>query len=483
MFIPVGLDEARLARWPVVSTAILVACAGALALQASSPADEEADARWEELVSYWSRHPELAAPEGFEARTHVAPGRLLEIVGRSGRAASPARVEAADPARLAELTDALGEALAARPEQRWGLVPSRGLAQPGWLTAIFLHGDLFHLLGNMLIFILVVGPFLEDAWGRPFFLGLFMLGGVVAGAAQALPHLSSSVPIIGASGAISACLGAFALRFAHRRVRIFYWFFLFLRGTFFVPAWAYALFGFAVDLWSLSATGGTGGVAYGAHVGGFLFGVAAAMTVRASGLEEKLAPEGAGRWGSSLSASRASDALAGGDLVAARQQLEKALASNPADDASLLALARLEAGRFERARVTALVERLVTLRVQARDLAGAAAVVRELGGMVEARLLRPATAFRAAELVAAADPALADQLDEAATAAGGTIAVKALLRQATRAGRRDLARVHDLLERAVATPGAPPELSERARRMLADLPPPPPPGFGAIELD
>ena len=481
MLIPIGLDETRLARWPVVSTAILVACAAVLALQASSRADDEVEARWEELVTYWSQHPELAAPEGFEARAQVAPDRLRRLLERSGHAASSAGVETGDPARLAELTDALGDALGARPEQRWGLVPSRGLAQPGWLTALFLHGDLFHLLGNMLIFILVVGPFLEDAWGRPFFLGLYLLGGVVAGAAQALPHLASSAPIIGASGAISACLGAFALRFAHRRVRVFYWFFLFVRGNFFVPAWAYTFFVFALDLWSLSATGGTGGVAYGAHVGGFLFGVAAAMTVRASGLEEKLAPEGASRWGSSLSASRASDALAGGDLVAARQQLEKALASNPADEASLLALARLEAGRFERVRVTELVERLVTLRVQARDLAGAAAVVRELGGMVEALLLRPATAFRAAELVASADAALADQLDEAATAAGGTIAVKALLRMAMRTGRRDLSRVRDLLERAVAIPGAPPELSERARRMLTDLPPPP--NGGALELD
>jgi hypothetical protein len=159
------------------------------------------------------------------------------------------------------------------------------------------------------------------------------------------------------------------------------------------------------------------------------------------------------------------------------------VAANPGDDASLLALARLEAGRLDRARATELVERLITLRVQARDLAGAAAVVRELGPAIEPRLLRPATAFRAAELVAATDPALADPLDEAATAAGGTIAVKALLRLAVRTGRRDLPRVRALLERAVTTEGAPPELVGRARQLLADLPPPPPPDGGAIDLD
>jgi hypothetical protein len=332
-----------------------------------------------------------------------------------------------------------------------------------------MHGSLGHLLGNMLVFALLVGPFLEDAWGRPFFLAFYLVGGVVSGAAQALPMGDSPIHVLGASGAISACLGAFALRFAHRRVRMFYWLFLFVRGTFLVPAWAYAFFGLAMDLLGLKLAGTDGGVAYAAHVGGFVFGLAVAMVVRSTGLDDRLAPEGVGRWGRTLSASRAEDALAAGRTSDAREHLEAALDKDPSDEASMLALGRIHTGAFERERATPLIERLVAARLARNDAAGARSILAELEAGLDPELLRPASAYRAATLVA--DPLLADRLDAVAARGGGALASKALLRSAERARASDPDRARALAEAARDDDGAPPELRERAEALVRDCTP------------
>ena len=492
MLIPVGLDEGRLSRTPWVSIAIVVVNVAVFAAMSLAPHDSEAEQRLDEVVEYWRHHPYLELPAELDRRLHLSRERLAAAT----RTAVPARAPAG-AAREQEELDRLGaelvSALDADPERRWALVPERGLAQPGWLTSLFVHGSLGHLLGNMLIFALVVGPFLEDAWGWPFFLGLYLLGGVAAGAAQALPMRDSPVPIIGASGAISALLGAFALRLAHRRVRIFYWLGFFFRGSFFVPAWAFAFFGFAMDLAGLKLQGVSGGVAYGAHVGGFFFGLAVALAVRATGLDERIAPEGAPRWGRTAAASRASDALAAGRAEDARHHLEDAVARDGSDRDSLLGLARLHASRLDRAGVTEAVGRLLRQHLAARDPEGARAVLHELGPLLDPAALAPAMAYRAAELVAADDPGLADRLDAVAATGGGDVAAKALLRAAERARRQDPERAAELAQRARDVEGGSPELRARAGALLRGLagpasaappePPPAPPAAGPARPD
>jgi membrane associated rhomboid family serine protease len=462
VIIPIGLDETRISRLPWVSIAILVLCVGAYFATSTAGNREEVQSKYREVLSYWRDHPYLELPPVMEQRFGVT----REAIARSSRSRVPAAAPASAPeeqARLEALCEELVEAIDQLPVRRWSLVPARGAAQPGWLTHLFMHGSLGHLLGNMLVFALVVAPFLEDAWGRPFFLAFYLVGGMVAGAAQALPMGDSPIHVLGASGAISACLGAFALRFAHRRVRMFYWFFLFVRGTFFVPAWAYAFFGLAMDLLGLKLAGTGGGVAYAAHVGGFLFGLAVAMVVRATGLDDRLAPEGVGHWGRTLSASRAEDALAAGRTSDAREHLEAALEKDRSDEASMLALARIHTGAFDRERATLLIEKLVAARLARNDAPGARAILAELEAGLDPELLRPATAYRAATLVA--DPVLADRLDAVAARGGGALASKALLRSAERARASDPARAHALAEAARDADGAPPELRERAEAL------------------
>ncbi|HEY6002108.1 MAG TPA: rhomboid family intramembrane serine protease, partial [Anaeromyxobacter sp.] len=411
LLLPIGLDESRVGRAPWVSICILALNVAAFAGTSLSHDDEVAEARFREVVAYWRDHPYLALPPEMGRRFGLTEERLARMTAARRPAAVPGGTEAMQ-AHFDALCEELIQALDDTPERRWSLVPARGLAQAGWVTHQFLHGGLGHLLGNMLVFALVVAPFLEDVWGRPFFLAFYLTGGIAAGAAQALPMGDSPVHILGASGAISACLGAFALRFAHRRVRIFYWFALIVRGTFFVPAWLYAFLGLAADLVGLALAGTGGGVAYAAHVGGFAFGLGAALAMRLTGLENRLAPEGAARVGRTLSASRAQDALADGRDIDARRHLEDALRRDRGDVHSMLALARIHASALEREAATALAERLLGIHLAAGDRAAAQAVVAELGGGIDPALLRPAAAYRMAEV--APDPELADRLDEVA---------------------------------------------------------------------
>jgi membrane associated rhomboid family serine protease len=140
------------------------------------------------------------------------------------------------------------------------------------LTSMFLHGGWMHLLGNML-FLWIYGDNVEDAMGHPRFLVFYCVCGVAAVFAQALSNPNSPYPIIGASGAISGVLGAYLLLFPRARVLtlvLLPFFFTTLR----IPAMLLLLLWFAVQLISdLQVADGGAGVAFRAHIGGFLCGM------------------------------------------------------------------------------------------------------------------------------------------------------------------------------------------------------------------
>jgi membrane associated rhomboid family serine protease len=153
---------------------------------------------------------------------------------------------------------------------------------PWWVTlftSMFMHGGFLHIAGNML-FLWVFGNNIEDRLGRVKFLLFYLLAGLIAVYTQALIDTASTAPTIGASGAIAGVLGAYAVLFTHARVLtlIFIVFFvtlveipaLILLGLWFILQFVPALGQVAVE------TGGGQGVAYFAHVGGFIFGLAVA---------------------------------------------------------------------------------------------------------------------------------------------------------------------------------------------------------------
>jgi|SRR5438094_155699 len=146
---------------------------------------------------------------------------------------------------------------------------------PAWwklLTSMFVHGGWFHLIGNML-FLWIFGNNIEDVLGHGRYLLLYLCSGVVAAFAQALSSVGAHVPMVGASGAIAGVLGAYLLLYPYANVRVFVWIVIFFRIVN-VPAWILLGLWFAIQLTSgLMRAPGMPGVAFGAHIGGFICGL------------------------------------------------------------------------------------------------------------------------------------------------------------------------------------------------------------------
>jgi membrane associated rhomboid family serine protease len=139
------------------------------------------------------------------------------------------------------------------------------------ITSMFLHGGFMHLIGNML-YLWVFGDNIEDILGKPVFIIFYVICGIVAALSQALPDPSSTIPMIGASGAISGVLGAYMVFFPKESIRVAIPFGFFLQ-ILKLPAYVVLLFWFVLQLINGALSGSEGGVAFGAHIGGFIAGV------------------------------------------------------------------------------------------------------------------------------------------------------------------------------------------------------------------
>ncbi|HPC83871.1 MAG TPA: rhomboid family intramembrane serine protease [Thermoanaerobaculaceae bacterium] len=293
MLIPIGLDQTSVRRWPWISIG-LVAINVLVFLSTALGGNNEAEiaARFQEMLEYWRSHPYLELPREMrpENMDDVEKERfdtMVEFIRSAGGAAPEDPEERArQRADLDSIVQRYRDALDSHPFRRWGLVPAHP-RPAAFLTSMFIHGGWLHLLGNMLI-LWLAGPFLEDAFGRPLFSALYLLSGLVAAGAHIMAFPGSNVPLGGASGAIAGLMGAFLIRYALVKIRFFYWFFLIFRGTFDAPAWL------MLPLWLLQQlffasmdTGGRGGVAYWAHIGGFVFGAAVAFGIKTLRVEEK----------------------------------------------------------------------------------------------------------------------------------------------------------------------------------------------------
>jgi len=172
---------------------------------------------------------------------------------------------------------------------KWAAVPANITAGHHWitiLTAMFMHGSWSHILGNM-VFLWAFGPEIEDAMNPLRYLVFYLAGGLVAMLAQVAVSPSSTVPNLGASGAIAAVMGAFLVTYPGDQIRSILIIFVFVRITL-IPAALLIGFWFLTQLFNVGSVAAvqTGGVAYVAHVGGALFG---AITARFFEDPERLA--------------------------------------------------------------------------------------------------------------------------------------------------------------------------------------------------
>jgi membrane associated rhomboid family serine protease len=266
-------DNNPTSRFPVVTVGLIVACVLVFIWQLNFPENERlSDAGFGHIdqssleygaIPYRITHPSTGDCD-IGAVSEFAPGQFEAGVVCPG-------------------TEDFDEAVA-RSQSNPGanLGPFQIDQKPWWVTAftsMFMHGGWLHIIGNML-FLWVFGNNIEDRMGRVKFLLFYLLAGLIAVYTQAVIDPGSTAPTIGASGAIAGVLGAYALLFPRARVLtlIFIVFFvtlveipaLILLALWFILQFVPALGQVAVG------SGGDQGVAYFAHVGGFVFGLAVA---------------------------------------------------------------------------------------------------------------------------------------------------------------------------------------------------------------
>ena len=167
--------------------------------------------------------------------------------------------------------------------QQWAFIPSRFTENPAtnWptiFTAMFMHGGWMHLFGNML-YLYIFGDNIEDSFGPIKYLAFYLFAGVAATFTQYYFNEGSSIPNVGASGAIAGVLGAYVLMFPNARVDV-----LIIRQVVSMPSLIVIGFWIVLQLFSgvgsianTDETSNAGGVAYMAHVGGFAAGLAVAF--------------------------------------------------------------------------------------------------------------------------------------------------------------------------------------------------------------
>ncbi|HET7538762.1 MAG TPA: rhomboid family intramembrane serine protease [Polyangiaceae bacterium] len=157
----------------------------------------------------------------------------------------------------------------------YGLVPTRISADPSGeaftvFTSMFMHGGLGHLAGNLL-FLWIFGDNVEDAIGHGRYIAFYLACGICAALSQVLTNVGSPAPMVGASGAIAGVLGAYLVLYPRAPITVFVGFFLIS-----LPAWVVVGFWFLLQLsggWAALGLDSVSGVAFFAHIGGFLAGV------------------------------------------------------------------------------------------------------------------------------------------------------------------------------------------------------------------
>ena len=176
--------------------------------------------------------------------------------------------------------------------KKLGFVPA-DFPSLGVITHMFVHAGWLHIILNMW-FLYLVGICLEDVWGRFNFLGFYFLGGLAAALLQYLFSSGSHTPMVGASGAVAAVMGAFAVRYATQNIDCLLLAFFFVYPIvrrFLAPAWLLLILWFGAQLFFAEmyrGIGEEGSVAFWSHVGGFMFGAGFASVLKLGKIEEKV---------------------------------------------------------------------------------------------------------------------------------------------------------------------------------------------------
>jgi len=295
MIIPIGHESNTVRRLPWITFIIMASCIIVHILISGQVNKklEELENTGRELIRYYFDHPYLELDTETKkllfGNQYSEIERSLDIY----REMEPDEFrfnQEEEQAKLDELAQNLQNAMNDTPYQKYGFIPAKR-SFLALLTYMFIHGGLFHLLGNLFLLYLT-GPFIEDVWGRPIYAAFYVIVGMISGFMFAQHYPNFTGPLIGASGAIAGIMGAFLVRYFRTKITFFYFFFFLIRGTFKAPAWLMlplwflSEFSNAQIMDSLNPEGG-GGVAHWVHVWGFVFGAVVALGMKHFKVEEK----------------------------------------------------------------------------------------------------------------------------------------------------------------------------------------------------
>ncbi|PYP85036.1 MAG: hypothetical protein DMG65_21565 [Candidatus Angelobacter sp. Gp1-AA117] len=342
MLIPIRHENMTARRWPVITLALIVMNI-VIFVMTDSALKEDARQLGEvraHVIMLAAMHPELQMPEQVERmvkdfREHNPDlWKMVQSENRSIADAWDARMRlTSDEFRLQDEMDTLAKQYSQLASsslvEHYAFIPAHPAAI-SYITANFLHGGWLHLIGNMW-FLWLAGFVLEDNWGRILYTLIYFVAGAAALQIHAFVHPGSTTAVLGASGAVAALMGAFLVRFPNMKIEML-WLFGFFR-TYRFKAAAYWL----LPLWLLleifygTLFGQISGVAHWAHVGGFVFGVMAALVLRFTGLEHKAneAIDEKVSWNHDPAIIQATELVEQNQLDQALEVLNKFLATNP----------------------------------------------------------------------------------------------------------------------------------------------------------
>jgi len=293
MILPIGHEGTGVRRLPWVTFAIILI--NIVVFLFSNGAEKEIQKDLKDaavkVVNYYMNHPYLKldfiGPDSIDLRENrEVLKRWAEMIHQVDVPDMETLDE--EQAHLDSLIARLGEIRRQHPLWKYGLIPSDKNFR-SILFHFFLHAGWLHLLGN-LFFLYIMGPFLEDVWGRPIYAAFYILSGIFSGLMYTFHYPDFTGPLVGASGAISAVISAFLIRYWKVRIKFVYWIYFFI-GTFTAPAWVMLVFEVTRELFYAyindSLAGSGAGVAYWAHFWGLAFGITAALLVKKLQIEEK----------------------------------------------------------------------------------------------------------------------------------------------------------------------------------------------------
>jgi rhomboid family protein len=380
LLIPLRHENMSGRRWPIITFA-LIALNVAIFLFTHWKIEAEQPKRSEvrmHLVILAATHPELKATPAateFIDRVKKDSGPYWDRIASSSRTLrdpwdAQLRLQD-DPVILQSQMDTLCQQFEESQQtsilDNYGFVPAHP-RPTSYITANFLHAGWLHLIGN-LWFLWLSGFILEDNWGRLIYSVFYLVAGTASLLFYAWCSPGSYIPLVGASGAVAALMGAFLVRFPKMKIEmaivsLFYRFKFKAAAYWLLPLWL------AMEFLYGAALGQSSSVAHWAHVGGFLFGMLGAFVIQKTGLEQKASAkiEAEIAWTGDPAVVQAQEALDQGKQDEAVAILEKHVAEKPSSTDALVILQQVQWRRNDIPAYQKASTQLIQAQLKAHDV-------------------------------------------------------------------------------------------------------------------